>query len=64
MRNQRFENKKSQKSFLGNDEDKTGRKLKTSAVRVEKNWKNKLMQDDDSIDEDFFHYDDSDDGDE
>ncbi len=58
MRNQRFEQKKSAKNDWDND-DRMNKKHKMSGHRDERNWKNKILkEEDDEIDDQFFHFDD------
>jgi hypothetical protein len=58
MRNQRFENKKSQKSSFQDSEENLGKRHKSFDHKENKNWKNRLIQnDEDENDEDFFHFD-------
>ncbi len=58
MRNQRFENKKSQKSSFQDSEESLGRRHRSSDHKESKNWKNRLMQnEEEGDDEDFFHFD-------
>ena len=57
MRNQRFENKKSQKSFFQDSGENLGKRHKSLDHKESKNWKNHLMQDDEEEDKDFFHFD-------
>jgi len=57
MRNQRFENKKSQKSSFQDSDENLGKRHRSSDHKESKNWKNRLMQDEEEEDEDFFHFD-------
>ncbi|MEI2758883.1 MAG: hypothetical protein V9G42_05535 [Bacteroidia bacterium] len=58
MRNQRFEQKKSIKDHWETD-DHHAKKHKMTNHREEKNWKNKILkEEDDDLDENFFQFDD------
>lgn len=57
MRNQRFEQKKSIKDHWETD-GHHAKKQKMANHREEKNWKNKILKEEDEVtDEDFFRYD-------
>ncbi|MBS1765114.1 MAG: hypothetical protein JSS90_09130 [Bacteroidetes bacterium] len=59
MRNQRYENKKQERNSWENYNDDFGKKHKMTSHKNERNWKNKLLKDDDDkIDEIFFRFDD------
>ncbi|KXK46108.1 MAG: hypothetical protein BWX95_01928 [Bacteroidetes bacterium ADurb.Bin141] len=59
MRNQRFENKKQERNTWHDYNDNIAKKHKMASHKNERNWKNKLFkEDDDKIDDNFFHFDD------
>ena len=58
MKNQKFESKKNKESFE-NSQDGNQKSHKMSSYRENKNWKNHLLDgnEEEEIDENFFHYD-------
>ncbi len=63
MRNQRFENKRSQKNHFQEADQQHGKKHRSADGKDSKNWKNKLFTDADEedADDDFFQYDEDED---
>lgn len=59
MRDQRFENKKADRYQWEDNSENSRRKQKMANHKDERNWKNKLLKDDDEeIDDNFLRYDD------